>query len=164
MLGALFWQGVTASGVPDPVAAHLDPAAVVINTGLLVFREGLEAILVLAAITASFLGHQQPFRRPMALGAAAALLASLVTWFVLVGVIDSVDAPALQIQDVTGLLAIIVLLVMMNWFFHKIYWTGWIAHHNRRKRAIQTQVAAGASGARAIASYDYVLALLCDNR
>ncbi len=22
----------------------------------------------------------------------------------------------------------------MNWFFHKMYWTGWISMHNRRKR------------------------------
>jgi high-affinity iron transporter len=28
------------------------------------------------------------------------------------------------------------LLVIMNWFFHKVYWTGWITHHNRRKRAL----------------------------
>jgi high-affinity iron transporter len=27
-----------------------------------------------------------------------------------------------------------VLLVVMNWFFHKVYWTGWISHHHRRRR------------------------------
>lgn len=147
IVGALFWQGVTASGVPDPTAAHLDSAAVVTNTGLLVFREGLEAILVLTAITASFVGTQQRYRRPVAIGAGLALLASIVTWFVLVGLISAIDAPALAIQAVTGVLAIVVLLVIMNWFFHKIYWTGWIAHHNRRKRNIEAQVAAGTSGA-----------------
>jgi len=29
-----------------------------------------------------------------------------------------------------------VLLVVMNWFFHKIYWTGWIAHHSKRKNQV----------------------------
>ncbi len=24
----------------------------------------------------------------------------------------------------------------MNWFFHKVYWTGWITHHNRRKKEL----------------------------
>jgi high-affinity iron transporter len=24
----------------------------------------------------------------------------------------------------------------MNWFFHKMYWTGWISLHNRRKQAL----------------------------
>jgi high-affinity iron transporter len=38
------------------------------------------------------------------------------------------------LQAATGLLAIIVLLVVMNWFFHKIYWGGWIAMHNRNKK------------------------------
>jgi high-affinity iron transporter len=42
----------------------------------------------------------------------------------------------LDIQAATGLLAIVVLLVIMNWFFHKVYWTGWITHHNRRKREL----------------------------
>jgi high-affinity iron transporter len=32
------------------------------------------------------------------------------------------------------LLAVAVLLVVMNWFFHRVYWTGWISVHNRRKR------------------------------
>jgi len=27
-------------------------------------------------------------------------------------------------------------LVIMNWFFHKVYWTGWISLHNRRKREL----------------------------
>ena len=147
ILGALVWQGITADGVPDPTAAHLDAAAVTLNTGLLVFREGLEAILVLAAITASFVGANKGQRRPVALGAGLAVVASILTWFVLVGILDNINAPSLQIQAVTGLLAIIVLLVIMNWFFHKIYWTGWIAHHNRRKRRIQQEVAAGASSA-----------------
>ena len=51
--GALVWQGITASGNPDPTAPHLDHNAVISITGILVFREGLEAILVLSAITAS---------------------------------------------------------------------------------------------------------------
>src|SRR5437660_1382707 len=24
----------------------------------------------------------------------------------------------------------------MNWFFHKVYWTGWISSHNRRRRTL----------------------------
>jgi high-affinity iron transporter len=25
-------------------------------------------------------------------------------------------------------------LVVMNWFFHKVYWTGWISMHNKKKK------------------------------
>jgi high-affinity iron transporter len=38
------------------------------------------------------------------------------------------------LQAATGLLAVVVLLIVMNWFFHKVYWGGWIAMHNRNKK------------------------------
>jgi hypothetical protein len=40
------------------------------------------------------------------------------------------------------LLAIIVLLVIMNWFFHKVYWGGWICMHTHRKRHLLKEAAA----------------------
>jgi high-affinity iron transporter len=46
------------------------------------------------------------------------------------------NIPALDLQAATGLLAIVVLLVIMNWFFHKIYWGGWIRAHNRRRKLL----------------------------
>ncbi|HEX4207309.1 MAG TPA: FTR1 family protein [Ktedonobacteraceae bacterium] len=134
VVGVLVWQGIVASGNPSPTAANLDHNAVILNTGLLVFREGLEAILVLAAITASLMGSNQPYRRPITVGAGAGFLATVATWFIAIAVISAVSAPALNIQAATGLLAIVVLLVIMNWFFHKIYWTGWISLHNKRRK------------------------------
>ncbi len=133
--GLLVWLGVTAGGIPDPTAATAGSTVAVLDIGVLVFREGLECILVLAAITAG-LGGSSP--RPIAAGAGLGFLASLATWFVAVGIIDDISqsVPALDIQVVTGLLAIFVLLLVMNWFFHKVYWTGWISMHNRRKRSL----------------------------
>lgn len=136
VLAALVWQGVVASGNPDPTAPNISRGAVILNTGLLVFREGLEAILVMAALTASLKGANQGFRRPIAAGAGLAFLASIATWFIAIAILDSINAPALHIQAVTGLLAIVVLLVIMNWFFHHVYWTGWISAHNNRKRTL----------------------------
>jgi len=134
VLASLIWQGVTAGGAPDPTGVHLSHKAVVMNTGLLVFREGLEAVLVLSAIIASFVGKNIPYRKPVAIGAGIALLASLATWFIAIATINAIGAPALETQAVTGLLAIAVLLLIMNWFFHRIYWTGWIGHHTKRRR------------------------------
>jgi high-affinity iron transporter len=134
--GALVWQGITASGNPDPTAAHLDHNAVIVSTGLLVFREGLEAILVISAITASLMGSNQSYRKPITAGAGLGFIATIATWFIVIAVISVVNAPALDIQAATGLLAIVVLLVIMNWFFHKIYWTGWISLHNKRRREL----------------------------
>jgi high-affinity iron transporter len=138
-IGALTWKAVSApNGVADPTApdAHLAHGAVVVNSALLVFREGLEAVLVLAAFTASFVGANARLRRPVAAGSAAALGGSVVTWFVAIGVIGALGGPGLDVQAGTGLLAVAVLLVVMNWFFHKIYWTGWISAHNRKRRTL----------------------------
>ena len=136
VLAVLIWQALAAQGNPDPLAEGISPAAAVMNTGIVVFREGLEAVLVLAALTASMVRHRQDFWRPIALGAAISFGATIVTWFVVVALIDSINAPVLHLQAGTGILAILVLLVIMNWFFHKVYWTGWITVHEKRKRAI----------------------------
>ena len=117
---------------------NTNPTVAFLDIGVLVFREGLECILVLAAITASMTGAKQAHRRPVALGAALAFAATLVTWLIAVGIVGQLteSVPALDLQAATGLLAIVVLLVIMNWFFHKIYWGGWIRAHNRRRKTL----------------------------
>ena len=109
-----------------------------VDIGVLVFREGLETILVLAAIVASMTGARQAQRKPVIAGAGMAFGATLITWFVAVGIMSNLqnNVSALNLQAATGLLAVVVLLVVMNWFFHKIYWGGWIAMHNRNKKKL----------------------------
>jgi len=144
LLGVFIWQAITAQGAPDPLQPHTSATVATFDIGVLVFREGLECILVLAAITASMTGAKRSYRRPVAAGAGIAFLASIVTWFVAVRIVDSLsdNVPALDLQAATGLLAVIVLLVIMNWFFHKIYWGGWIRAHNRRRKALLENAAA----------------------
>ncbi|MHB1810329.1 MAG: FTR1 family iron permease [Solirubrobacteraceae bacterium] len=140
LLGVLIWQAVTASGgTPEPVTdTHLSHGAVILDSGLLVLREGLETVLVLAAITASFRGGNDSYRKPVALGGASALLATVATWFIAIAITDAVGQGSLDLQAATGLLAVAVLLVVMNWFFHKVYWTGWISSHNRKRRRLMS--------------------------
>jgi high-affinity iron transporter len=138
LIALLAWSAFSAhGGTPEPGAGeHLSHGAVVLDSALLVFREGLETILVLAAVTASMVGAAQVYRRPIALGAAAGFLASVATWFLAAWVLGQLGGSGLAVQAATGLLAVIVLLVVMNWFFHKVYWTGWIQNRNRHKREI----------------------------
>jgi high-affinity iron transporter len=138
VIAMLIWQGVTAQGAPDPLRANTSPTVAFLDIGILVFREGLECILVLAAITASMTGPKRGHRRPVAFGTAFAFAATLITWFVAVRIVGSLsdNMSALDLQAATGLLAIVVLLVIMNWFFHKIYWGGWIRAHNRRRKVL----------------------------
>jgi high-affinity iron transporter len=130
----LVMQVLRAGGMPDPLA-HGDFGARVLDIAVLVFREGLECILVLAAVTANMVGSRETAQRPVAAGALGALAATLATWFVAVGIIESLadNVSALHLQAATGLIAIVVLLVVMNWFFHKVYWTGWISMHSRKR-------------------------------
>jgi high-affinity iron transporter len=139
----LVLQVLRTGGLPNPVA-HGDFGARVLDIAVLVFREGLECILVLAAVTASMVGTRRGYQKPVAAGAGAAFAATIATWFIAVGIIESLadDVSALNLQAATGLLAIIVLLVVMNWFFHKVYWTGWISMHSRRKQQLMKETSA----------------------
>jgi high-affinity iron transporter len=153
--GLLAWQFATAAGgTPDPTNpdTHLSHFAVVLDSGILVLREGLETILVLAVLTASMRGADRAYRRPLAVGGTTAFGAAVITWFAAIAVTSAVGPGSLALQAATGLLAIVVLLVVMNWFFHRVYWTGWIAHHNRRRQAI-------VSGAGSVSSQRTVLGL-----
>ena len=50
VLAVLVWQGITAKGSPDPTEVRGNKAVAIFDIGVLVFREGLESILVLSAI------------------------------------------------------------------------------------------------------------------
>src|SRR5580693_1255688 len=127
-------------GTTDPTALppghRLSHATVVIDSAILVFREGLETILVLAAVTASFLGANRIYRRPVAAGGGLAIAAGIGTWFAVVWLIGQFHGGEFDVQAATGLPALVVLLIVMNWFFHRVYWTGWISNHHRRRRTL----------------------------
>ena len=55
-----------------------------LNIALLVFREGLECVLVLAAITAGLMGSNSCIRRPIGVGVVVGFVATVVTWFIAV--------------------------------------------------------------------------------
>jgi high-affinity iron transporter len=127
-------------GTTDPTALppghRLSHTTVVINSAILVLREGLETILVLAAVTASFLGANRAYRRPVVAGSGIGILVSIGTWFLVVWFIGRFHGGEFDVQAATGLPSLIVLLLVMNWFFHKLYWTGWISSHHKRRRSL----------------------------
>ena len=140
----LVLQVLRAGGLPDPTG-HGDFGARILDISVLVFREGLECILVLSALTANMIGARRSLQRPVAAGAFGAFLVTLVTWIVAIRIIDNLteSIPALDVQAATGLLAILVLLLVMNWFFHKVYWAGWISMHSRRKQTLIKEASNG---------------------
>ena len=112
-------------------------------------------MLILAAITASFVGARRRLRRPVLIGAGArpARLGRHLG--------ARADAAAVarssygeKLEAMVGLIAIGVLLLITNWFFHKVYWSEWIGKfHRRRKRSSRSSevgvlLRAGARAAR----------------
>ncbi len=136
---------VAQSGSPDPTEAATSQshAVVVVNSAVIVFREGLEAILIFAAVTASMLGAQRRLRKPVAAGAVVAFGATVATWFLAQAILARFSAYGPELMAITGLIAIAVLLVIMNWFFHKVYWTQWIGKRNDQRRRALARSAEG---------------------
>jgi len=117
--------------------ATFSRATVIADAGVIVFREGLEAVLILAAITASFTGARRALRRPVLIGGLLGLVATAVTYALAQTILDALGDGGLRLQAITGLLAIAVLLLVTNWFFHRVYWSEWIGRFNRRRRALE---------------------------
>ena len=88
LLGVVVWQAIADAGIPNPAALGRGSFAQVVDIAILVFREGLECILVLSAITASLMKSEDAYWRPVATGVGVGVLATLATWFVAVGIID----------------------------------------------------------------------------
>src|SRR3954451_18927694 len=145
--GAVYLMATAETGPVDPteVTAPQSRGTVVFNAAMIVFREGLEAVLIFAAITASFVGANAPRKRPVIAGAAVSFAATILTWFVVQAVLDAASPLGPRLEAITGFIAIAVLLVVLNWFVHKVYWTGWIAKHHRQRRKLLGRVGVSAT-------------------
>ncbi len=136
--GLVYLMATASTGPTDPtgIAAPQSHGTVVFNSSMIVFREGLEAVLIFAAITASFVGANRSKRRPVAVGAAISFAAAVGTWFVVQAILDVASPLGPKLEAITGFLAIVVLLLVLNWFIHNVYWSQWIGKHHRQRRKL----------------------------
>ena len=120
--------------------------AVISNTAIIVFREGLEAVLILAALMAGMVGAQAKLRKPLLWGAAAAFVASVATWGVAQTLLGSLSRYGEKLEAIVSLVAIGVLLLILNWFYHRVYWGEHLAGlHGKKKKIIGIGVGAAAA-------------------
>lgn len=142
LAGLVYLMATAKTGPVDPteVARPQSRGTVVANSAIIVFREGLEAVLIFAAVTASFLGANKARRRPVVAGAGVAFLASVATWFVAQLVLDVASPLGPRLEAITGFVAIAALLVVLNWFVHKVYWSELIGRHHRQARLVVRDV------------------------
>jgi high-affinity iron transporter len=145
--GLVYLMATATTGPQDPaeVPGPQSHATVVFNSAVIVFREGLEAILIFAAVTASMVGANARHRRPVVAGAVTAFAAAVATWFAAQAVLDAFSGLGPRLEAITGFLAVVVLLVVLNWFLHKVYWSEWIGRHHRQRRRVLARVGIGAT-------------------
>ncbi len=110
--------------------------SVATNSAIIVFREGLEAVLILAALMASLVGAQRHFRKPMFAGVGLALVASAVTWVIAQTVLTSMQRYGEKLEAIVSLAAIAVLLLILNWFYHRVYWQENLQSLHKKKRRV----------------------------
>jgi high-affinity iron transporter len=128
--GALEEAQLTLGDLPS------SPVSIITNAGIIVFREGLESVVILAALMASMVGGYKRYRRPMVLGVLLALLGTAVTWWLAQVVLTSLSRYGEKLEAVVSLIAIAILLLITNWFFHKTYWTDWMKGFHQKKRRV----------------------------
>jgi high-affinity iron transporter len=139
IIGLTYLAFTSHGGVPDPSDAprgSLSDGTVIFDSAVLVLREGLEAILILAAVMAGLRGTNGAMRKPVGVGAGVSLLATIATWFLAVWVLGQLGGTGLDLQAATGLVAVLVLMTVMNWFLHRVYWTGYLSNHHKRRRRL----------------------------
>ncbi|HEU5010922.1 MAG TPA: FTR1 family protein [Roseiflexaceae bacterium] len=124
------------------LAGNNAPTAVATNAAVIVFREGLEAVLILASLMGSLkVGEQRRFRKPLWWGAALAFIVTILTWLLAREILVSLARYGEKLEAIVSLIAIGVLLLITNWFFHSMYWTGWMANFHQHKKRLISGVA-----------------------
>jgi high-affinity iron transporter len=121
----------------------ISPATVGLTAFTVIAREGLEAIVVLAALMAGMRGEEQKgTRRWVSSGAWLAIGASAITFWLSRTLIQSLSRYGEKLEATVSILAVVILLMVTNWVFHKYYWTGW----NSKLRSLSKASQSAATG------------------
>jgi high-affinity iron transporter len=106
----------------------VSPATIGFTAFTILAREGLEAIVILAALLAGLRGAENVrIRRGIVQGAALGVVASGLTFWLSQTIVQSLIRYGEKLEAVVSVLAVIILLLVTNWVFHKMYWVGWNA-------------------------------------
>lgn len=115
------------------LGAATQPLTIIVNSAIIVFREGLEAVVIIAALSAGMVRVNTAYRRPLFAGAFGAFLATGLTWVIAHAFLSLFRDYGERLEAVVSLVALGVLLLITNWFFHKVYWTDHLSGFHQRK-------------------------------
>jgi high-affinity iron transporter len=120
-----------------------------VNSFAIIVREGLEAVLLIAAMLAylSGIGAEKKARQRIWIGVAAGLVATAGTWVLASTLIPVSGAGRELMEGITALLAVAVLIYVSNWLFQKTYVHDWKTYlRERMGRAVTTGSALAMAG------------------
>jgi high-affinity iron transporter len=121
-------RSLASKGVAAPAVAFGFSFAIL-------FREGIEAVLLIAILLGSLsAGRAQSYKRPLGWGVAAAVAATGVTWLLATLVIDIAPVNREMLEAITALLAVVVLVVVSFWLIARL-------EHKRRQEFMRARVA-----------------------
>lgn len=122
----------------DRILAEKGLAAPVVAFGFsfaILFREGIEAVLLIAILLGSLsAGRAQNYRRPLGWGVLAALAATALTWLLSTLVIDVAPVNRELLEAVMALLAVVVLVAVSFWLIARL-------EQRRRREFMRARVA-----------------------
>ena len=103
------------------------PAVVTGQSFMIIFREGLEAVLLLSAL----LGYLESakasrYRRPVLFGMGLAVVATAVTFFAIGAVLDALPFGREVLEAVTAIVAVLVLFYVSFWLIARLEHKRWM--------------------------------------
>ena len=111
----------------------------------ILFREGVEAVLLIAILLGSLqAGSASDYKRPLALGVAGAVAATAVVWALATLVIDIAPLSRELLEAITALVAVVVLVVVSFWLVSRL-------EHRRRMEFMRARVAGAMAAGTAVA-------------
>jgi FTR1 family protein len=109
----------------------------------ILFREGVEAVLLVAILLGSLeAGRASDFRRPLGWGVLAALVATALTWVLATLVIDIAPLQRELLEAVTALVAVAVLIAVSFWLVSRLEQRRWMEFMRAR---VSSAIAAGSA-------------------
>ena len=107
----------------------------------ILFREGLEAVLLVAILLGSLkAGRATNYRRPLVAGIGAAVLATAATWLLATFVIEIAPFQRELIEGITAFAAVVVLFAITFWLVARLEHRHWMEFMRAR---VSSAIAAG---------------------
>ena len=119
------------------------PALAFLFAFVILFREGVEVVLLLAILLGALAaGRASGYRKPLAAGVVAALAATALTWVLATLVLEIAPVQRELLEGMTALAAVAVLFVVSFWLVSRLDHKHWLEFMRAR---VASAIAAGSA-------------------